>query len=245
MLLIIKPIFVKTGVSREKVMDRQLKLKALNEIYMYQICLKNVIYSSQLFLLLVVMASCSLRRTSGEDVLVPVEMCMTLGDRESDLHQFLFREQERLRDMGWSYEKGQLVRIMQVPNTLIQKEGKEESAQRMFIQIGSGRLFLELDGDIYSLNMEDFFKSMDGCCNQKNPSATKSMSEPTDVPRCKDYNGPLGNGQNDQGKVQSLINFIGSDCDLAMGKGLCWDEHNNDMGGCYNTHGGVICTDLL
>lgn len=86
---------------------------------------------------------------------------------------------------------------------------------------------------------------MDGaCCNSKN---LKAMTHPDGegVPRCIDYNGPLGNGKNDQGKLQSIINFIGSDCDRAMAKGLCWDEHSNGAGGCYKSHGGKLCSELI
>ncbi len=78
------------------------------------------------------------------------------------------------------------------------------------------------------------------CCS------TKGDTNPeTNAPRCMDYNGPLGNGENDETGIQRHINFIGSDCFYAVAKGLCLDEHSNGKGGCYNTHGGKLCTEII
>lgn len=187
--------------------------------------------------------SCSLRKDHEEDNMVPVEMYMSIGEdgTDYDLHCFLLGEQERLKSLGWSYEHGRLMKVMQVPENLIQSDNSEINEQKVFISTESGKLLLQLKGGLYSINMEDLFKNMYGCCDQAHATGTKSMSE---APRCNDFNGPLGNGQNDQEGLQELINFLGSDCERAMSVGLCWDEHTKKIG-CYDNHGGVLCTDLL
>lgn len=103
------------------------------------------------------------------------------------------------------------------------------------------------DGE-YSITADDFFRSMnDYCCGYPLRTFNHGSNEGDDeIPICVDYNGPLGNGKNDEGnKAQELINFIGSDCSKAMAKGLCLDEHFNGMGGCYKTRGSRICSEIL
>lgn len=140
-------------------------------------------------------------------------------------------------------------RAMQALVSLVQSENnesiKKKDERSFFVSLGAERLSLQVNGEIFVLDINDFFNSMDCCPDSEHTCETKRMSVPSEVPRCNDFNGPLGNGQNDQGGVQGVLNFIGSDCDRAMAKGLCWDEHSNNMGGCYNTHGGKLCADLL
>lgn len=46
---------------------------------------------------------------------------------------------------------------------------------------------------------------------------------------CMDYNGIAGNCKENVGSMfQKILNFIGSDCDAAMGAGHCWNEIGNE-----------------
>ena len=48
---------------------------------------------------------------------------------------------------------------------------------------------------------------------------------PFDANRCMDYNGIFPNCDNPTGMVSSFIAWLGSDCDLAMSWGHCWNEY--------------------
>ena len=41
---------------------------------------------------------------------------------------------------------------------------------------------------------------------------------------CMDYNGYFTDCENASGGIRKYTNFIGSDCDIAMGMGYCWNE---------------------
>lgn len=213
-----------------------------------------VTYRRVLMLLLLLVSvsalvSCSFGKGQMSEEFIIVEVSGALKDADLELHNYLLNNRAKLKELGWNYEYGQLSRAMQVPVSLVQSENnesiKKKDERSFFVSLGAERLSLQVNGEIFVLDINDFFNSMDCCPDSEHTCETKRMSESSEVARCNDFNGPLGNGQNDQGGVQGVLNFIGSDCDRAMAKGLCWDEHSNNMGGCYNTHGGKLCADLL
>ncbi len=61
---------------------------------------------------------------------------------------------------------------------------------------------------------------------------------------CIDYNGPWGNDDPKARGWQHLINFLGSDCCIALLQGYCWDEFLTHTP-CYQNHGGKSCSELI
>lgn len=75
------------------------------------------------------------------------------------------------------------------------------------------------------------------------PDATSS--EPMDPERCLDYNGTNTDGNNyPRSDWRAWRNFVGSDCDIALGQGYCWSEYITKKS-CWETHGERICSKLI
>ncbi len=61
---------------------------------------------------------------------------------------------------------------------------------------------------------------------------------------CIDYNGPWGNNDPQARGWQRLVNFVGSDCYIALLHGYCWDEFIHHIP-CRHNHGGKNCSELI
>ncbi|MBO9658404.1 MAG: hypothetical protein J7527_06230, partial [Chitinophagaceae bacterium] len=83
------------------------------------------------------------------------------------------------------------------------------------------------------------------CCSQK-LTGDSTGNDPMDDLRCLDYNGLSADGQNrPRTDPQAAINFINSDCQLALVQGFCWSEHLGAVTGCQKNHNGKICSELI
>ncbi len=61
---------------------------------------------------------------------------------------------------------------------------------------------------------------------------------------CIDYNGPWGNYSPEAHGWQRAVNFLGSDCCMALLEGYCWDEFITHVP-CIQNHGGKTCSELI
>lgn len=224
--------------------------------------------AKHLFLLafmVLVSVSCA-HKNEQEPLLTTVEatlkMDFTVFDGFDD--KIFLDNADKLKELGCTYKDGVVNINVKFPNADVltangTKLRTDENAQvdlrsleatlkeRLDVVLGNQHVTLLLKGEEYVIDSEFFFGSMDGgCCStsQKVRSSDGNSGE-QEVPRCKDYNGPLGNGKNDQATIQAAINFIGSDCFYAVARGMCVDEHTNGKGGCYRSHGGKLCTELI
>lgn len=203
-------------------------------------------------------ASCSLNKQVDNLVKIEADATINLSSIDGFNEDFFISHEEELAKCGWTYSDGELSFVVSFPEKTLEtfegniihtnNESKADlssipnsSLDSILIKTPSSTLILHLINGKYEIDLYELLLAMDGSCCMSEEMTKSGRS----VPRCIDYNGPLGNGQNDQGKMQSIINFIGSDCSYAVMQGLCLDEHENGMGGCYNTHGGVLCTDLI
>lgn len=148
---------------------------------------------------------------------------------------------DSLKKYNWEYENGFAVQQVLFPNKqIVLSNGDTVSTDHFDLK--------EIDNQII-LDMPSYLLNMNGCCRKtdqnKMISFGKNVSNVAAPPRCVDYNGPLGNGKNDEGTIQAAINFIGSTCNLAVLQGNCLKEHMNGEGGCYNTHGNKLCSELI
>jgi hypothetical protein len=68
--------------------------------------------------------------------------------------------------------------------------------------------------------------------------------DPMDDARCLDYNGTNTDGVNyPKSDYRAFVNFVGSDCDIALGQGNCFLDHVN--GGCFANHDKKLCSALI
>jgi hypothetical protein len=92
-----------------------------------------------------------------------------------------------------------------------------------------------------SLRFEEEFGESPDCC--KNIFQTASRDPMLDSV-CLDYNGWMADGINRSKKdPMAYINFIGSDCNIAMLQFNCGLDHKN--GGCFVNHGKLTCSVLI
>lgn len=204
-------------------------------------------------------------QTKEDLLVVEASIPFDVSSEEGFDEKFFIDNQSNLESYGWQYKDGILSFNMRFPNRVfITTDGQritldedskvdvndisKESLERIQICLGdSNMITLVLQDGVYTIDADEFFASMDGysCCKGAPAIQSFGGDETPTVPRCQDYNGPLGNGQNDQSGLQRIINFIGSDCSYALAQGLCVDEHSNGKGGCYATHGEVLCSELI
>lgn len=206
-------------------------------------------------LAIVLLTGCSSSslKVSRDLFFVEGEMSVNLSSLDGFEDTFFISHKEFLSRNGWSYSDGVLTLSFLLPEkTFFTEDGFEihsnsqsqidtsginrQSLTRLTVDSYSTPVTLIFNNGKYILDSNHFFFNMD-CC-----PPTKVVDN---TPRCKDYNGPYGDQQNDAGGLQEIINFIGSDCNLAMMQGLCLDEHSNGTGGCFATHGGKLCTELI
>lgn len=178
---------------------------------------------------------------------------------DTDLVNWASNNQAVLEELGWKILDGSKLGFrIQLLDFKPIKANKNTDSLSLRNNLNDKEVVVIKQNDIYVLDIESFLANMDvaTCCTgvlRSNPDGSSTgenqdkTPEGDGVPRCVDYNGPLGNGKNDEKGIQKYINFIGSDCSMAAMKGLCWDEHGNKngKGGCYNTHGGKLCTELI
>jgi hypothetical protein len=220
---------------------------------------------SNLSILLSVALLAACVQTKEEPMLIEANVPIDVSLEEGFDEEFFIDNQATLESCGWQYKDGVLSFAIRFPNKeVITMDGQrllsdadskvninnvpKELLENIQISIGDNNVItLALQDGIYTIDAEVFFDSMDGgsCCKGSPIVQSFGGDDTPSVPRCQDYNGPLGNGQNDQSGLQRIINFIGSDCNFALSQGLCVDEHVNGKGGCFNTHGGKICSELI
>lgn len=170
---------------------------------------------------------------------------------------------KKLEKFGWSYKDGYLESTITFPNKkIILSNGDTVTTDKnSYLNLSNKKdnnlEKIILDGQIYNLkqienqlilNLPNYLIKMDGCCTSNSDTRLMSLNKLTVMaapPRCNDFNGPLGNGLNDQSGLQEFLNFAGSDCSIALAQGNCLSEHMNGKGGCYNTHGGKLCGELI
>ncbi|RYD71682.1 MAG: hypothetical protein EOP53_23240 [Sphingobacteriales bacterium] len=172
---------------------------------------------------------------------------------------------EKLAKYGWSYKDGFIILDAVFPNkeVTLGDGTKIMTDEDSYIQVknysGGAPVKINLEGNSYNLKMiqntaildvPSYLLKMDGgCCGNVDKlagmNAVSRLQYVAGNPRCVDYNGPMGNGQNDSGFWQESINFIGSTCSLAVAQGNCWGEHMDGTGGCYQNHGGRLCGELI
>lgn len=226
--------------------------------------MKNYLITLTLFFSSVLFVSCF--QSKIEYLPLETSISVKLPDEDGFDDSILKQNKSILDQYGWSYENGNLSLTLRFPDMDVKASGgyqlhtdsnsqinihgiPKESLDEITIQLnGRDDLALILQNGSYVINSDLFFDIMEGkgCCqNEAQVQSVNDGGQTPTPPRCQDYNGPLGNGQNDQSGLQRIINFIGSDCNIAMNRGLCIDEHINEKGGCYNSHGGQLCSELI
>ena len=96
------------------------------------------------------------------------------------------------------------------------------------------------------------YGSMPDCCKGGYIEVTQSDSlaclppDPSNNKRCLDYNGIWTDGCNYNRKInkRAYVNFIGSDCNISMLRGMCWEEYLCGKN-CYKLHGNKTCSVLI
>ena len=196
--------------------------------------------------------SCEKNNISSSDEEMITITGMTVIELNDELKDELTNMENHLHDHGWMIVGNQLQKEFPLPNASVLIDGKELKTDKdgnVLFPTYASDIQLVINDHVQSLNRETNFTfvseykpmgSFAGCCGKH---VHKSMNEEE---RCQDYNGMFGNGENDQEPAQALINFIGSDCDIAMGQGYCWNESfGEDTISCYANHGGKICSELI
>lgn len=206
------------------------------------------------------MSACTLSDVEFNNFKIEAEATIDVSNLSGYNDSYFSDNIDILKKYGWTYSNGCISYVVDFPNTtIIDKDGEKylsneesviqvpksnsESISQIHIELENATITLYSQDGKYVISMDDFLDAMDGkCCHKSSSPETKSMQEP---PRCIDYNGPLGDNENYETGAQRIINYIGSDCNLANLQGLCLGEHSNGKGGCYNTHGGKLCTELI
>lgn len=116
---------------------------------------------------------------------------------------------------------------------ILDKEGKEIEVREIVID----RIDKEIEVPIVIVNDLKYH----GCCTVTKDTTKEATRG---VPACLDYNGPYGNCKNYDSwySWRKYANFVGSDCDYAMGIGYCWNEL---MPGVSCNHGNTNCSPLI
>jgi len=94
---------------------------------------------------------------------------------------------------------------------------------------------------IQEIRFDQEFGSAPDCCKN---TIQVAAGDPMDDARCLDYNGYKADGVNrPKSDPLSFVNFVGSDCSIAVVNFNCGLDHYN--GGCFQNHEGVICSTLI
>ncbi len=221
----------------------------------------------KLFLLLsciVLCGACSRKEVKPQSLVIEAEMIFNLSNIEGFDETFFIMNKATLKDLGWEYKNGGFLSttvkfpektFRTVNGSKISTDNHscanvsnfpDEVLKTLILEENlNTEIVLNFNNGKYTIDATHFFDSMDMlCCSEKQNLYGGDRDEQPRGERCIDYNGPLGNQQNDEKGIQEVINFLGSDCNIAVVMGLCWGEHGQGKS-CYRTHGEKICTELI